>query len=105
MAVLGLALTILIALLTWFFIQRVIINPLHNIMLGTRDVATGHMTQKVKVSGAKEIEELEDAFNQMVEQFQSFTGKLIGRPAVIKKVNQLKLNLVRLQSRSKAVKL
>jgi len=76
MAVLGLALTILIALLTWFFIQRVIINPLHNIMLGTRDVATGHMTQKVKVSGAKEIEELEDAFNQMVEQFQSFTGEI-----------------------------
>jgi len=76
MAVLGLALTILIALLTWFFIQRVIINPLHNIMLGTRDVATGHITQKVKVSGAKEIEELEDAFNQMVEQFQSFTGEI-----------------------------
>lgn len=74
MALLGLALTILIALLTWFFIQRVIINPLHNIMLGTRDVATGHVTQKVAVSGTREIEELEDAFNQMVEQFQSFTG-------------------------------
>nr|MDA8223902.1 HTH domain-containing protein [Desulfitobacterium hafniense] len=27
-------------------------------------------------SGAKEIEELEDAFNQMVEQFQSFTGEI-----------------------------
>lgn len=77
MAELGLALTLLVALLTWFFIQRVIIHPLHNIMLGTRDVATGHNTQKVKVSGAKEIEELEDAFNQMVEQFQLFTGDII----------------------------
>lgn len=76
MAGLGLGLTILIALLTWFFIQRVIIYPLHNITLGTRDVATGHTTEKVKVSGAKEIEELEDAFNQMVEQFQSFTGEI-----------------------------
>ena len=74
MAEIGLALTILVALLTWFFLQKVIIYPLHNIMLGTRDVATGHLTQKIKVSGAKEIEELEDAFNQMVEQIQSLTG-------------------------------
>lgn len=73
MAELGLAITLLVALLTWFFIQKVIIHPLHNIMLGTRDVATGHNTQKIKVSGAKEIGELEDAFNQMVEQLQSFT--------------------------------
>ncbi|MDR3539753.1 MAG: cache domain-containing protein [Desulfosporosinus sp.] len=74
MAEIGLALTILVALLTWFFLQKVIIYPLHNIMLGTRDVATGHITQKIKVSGAKEIEELEVAFNQMVEQIQSLTG-------------------------------
>jgi len=76
MGELGLALTILVALLTWFFIQRVIIHPLHNITLGTRDLATGHLTQKIKVSGAKEIGELEDAFNQMVEQIQSLTGKI-----------------------------
>lgn len=74
MAGLGLGLTILVALITWFFIQKMIIYPLHNITLGTRDVATGHDTEKVKVSGAKEIWELEDAFNQMVERFQSFTG-------------------------------
>jgi len=74
MAEIGLVLTILVALLTWLFLQKVIIYPLHNIMLGTRDVATGHLTQKIKVSGAKEIEELEDAFNQMVEQIQSLTG-------------------------------
>lgn len=76
MAKLGLALTILIALLTWFFIQRVIIHPLHNITLATRDVATGHLTQKIIVSGTKEIEELEDAFNQMLEQLQSLTGEI-----------------------------
>ena len=76
MAEIGLTLTVLVALLTWFFLQKVIIHPLHNIMLGTRDVATGHLTQKIKVSGAKEIEELEDAFNQMVEQIQSLTGEI-----------------------------
>ncbi|MBC2721430.1 cache domain-containing protein [Desulfosporosinus sp.] len=76
MAGIGLALTILVAFLTWFFLQRVIVNPLHNIMLGTRDVATGHLTEKINVSGAKEIGELEDAFNQMVEQIQSLTGEI-----------------------------
>ncbi|HEY8910415.1 MAG TPA: cache domain-containing protein [Desulfosporosinus sp.] len=76
MAEIGLALTILVALLTWFLLQKFIIYPLHNIMLGTRDVATGHLPQKIKVSGAKEIEELEDAFNQMVEQIQSLTGEV-----------------------------
>lgn len=76
MAGLGVALTILVALLTWFTIQRVVIQPLHNIMLGTRDLATGHLTEKIKVSSAKEIGELEDAFNQMVEQIQSLTGKI-----------------------------
>jgi Response regulator of citrate/malate metabolism len=76
MAELGLALTILVALLTWFFLQRVIISPLHNIMLGTQEIATGNHTQKIKPSGAKEIGELEDAFNQMVEQIQSLTTEI-----------------------------
>ncbi|MCO1600545.1 cache domain-containing protein [Desulfosporosinus nitroreducens] len=76
MAELGLVLTVLIALLTWFFLKKVIISPLHNIMLETRDVATGHLTEKVKISGAKEIGELEDAFNQMVEQIQSLTEEI-----------------------------
>ncbi|TGE38229.1 HAMP domain-containing protein [Desulfosporosinus fructosivorans] len=75
-AAIGLALTILVALLAWFFIQRVIFYPLHNITLGTRDMATGHLTEKIKVHSAKEIGELEDAFNQMVEQIQSLTGKI-----------------------------
>ena len=76
MAELGIALTVLVAILAWFFLQKVVIYPLHNIVLGTRDVATGHLTQKIKVSGAKEIGELEDAFNQMVEQIQSLTGEI-----------------------------
>lgn len=76
LAIIGLVLTSLVALISWFFIQKFLIDPLHNIMLGTRDVATGHLTQKLKVSGAKEIEELEDAFNQMVEQLQTLTGEI-----------------------------
>jgi len=76
MAEVGVALTVLIALLAWFFLQKVIIYPLHNIMLGTQEVATGHLPKKINVSGAKEIEELENAFNQMVEQIQALTEEV-----------------------------
>jgi len=76
MALIGLALTVLVALLAWFFLQKVISLPLHNIMLGTREVAIGHPTQKINISGAKEIGELEEAFNQMVEQIQALTEEI-----------------------------
>ena len=73
MAELGLALTLIVALLTWFFLKKVIIVPLDNISLGNQEVATGHFTQRINVSSAKEIEGLEDAFNQRVEQIQALT--------------------------------
>ncbi|WP_407314860.1 cache domain-containing protein [Desulfosporosinus sp. SB140] len=76
LGILGLSLTFIVALITWFFLQKFIIYPLHNIMLGTRDIATGHLTQKIKISGSKEIKELENAFNQMVEQIQSLTSEI-----------------------------
>ncbi|HWQ42301.1 MAG TPA: cache domain-containing protein [Desulfosporosinus sp.] len=76
MAELGLALTIMAALLTWVFIQRVIIFPLHNITLGSRDVAAGQLTEKIESSSPKEIRELEDTFSQMVEQIRSLIGKI-----------------------------
>ncbi len=78
MAFLGAILTLIVGLLAWLFVQKVIINPLHNITLGTWDVATGHATEKVEITGSKEIEELAGAFNQMVERLQSLAGD-IGR--------------------------
>lgn len=76
MAKFGLALTVLIALLTLLFLQKIIVYPLHNIVLGTREVATGHFTQSIDVSGAQEIKEMKAAFNQMVEQIQVLTGEI-----------------------------
>lgn len=76
LAVLGLGLTLLVVLLTWFFIQKVIIRPLHDITLGTLDVATGHATEKIQVTGPKEIGELALAFNQMVERLGSIADEM-----------------------------
>jgi len=76
LAVIGLGATLIVALLTWFFIQKVIINPLRDITLGTRDVATGHATEKVDVTGPKEIGDLAVAFNQMVERLGNIADEM-----------------------------
>lgn len=73
---LGLGLTLVVILLTWFFIQKVIIHPLREITLGTRDVATGHATEKVQVTGPKEIGDLAVAFNQMVERLGNIADEM-----------------------------
>lgn len=72
----GLALIVLGALLTLLFLQKVIVYPLHTIMSGTREAATGHFTQSDDGSGAQEIKELKDSFNQMAEQIQVLTGEI-----------------------------
>jgi methyl-accepting chemotaxis protein len=76
MVLLGIGLTLLVGLLSWFFIQRVIIKPLKEITFGARDVATGHITEKVEVNGPKEIGDLAIAFNLMVERLESIAGQI-----------------------------
>lgn len=76
LALLGLGLTLIVGLVTWFFIQKVVIRPLHEITLGTRDVATGHATEKVNVTGPKEIGDLAVAFNQMVERLGGIADEM-----------------------------
>jgi len=76
MAVIGLAVTILVALLAWFFLQKLNIYPLPNTKLTTPEITPEHLTQRIKVSGAKEIKELEDAFNQMEDQIRALTGEI-----------------------------
>ncbi|MBP1759449.1 MAG: signal protein [Firmicutes bacterium] len=78
-AILGVGITLVVSLLAWFFIERVIIRPLRNITLGTRDLATGHITNKVEVSGPKEIGELASAFNQMIERLENLARGLENR--------------------------
>ncbi|EGW41679.1 HAMP domain protein [Desulfosporosinus sp. OT] len=76
MGTLGLVLTVLIVFLTLRSLRKAIIYPLQNIMSGAQEVATEQLTQSINVSSAKEIKELKDAFNQMVDQIQVLTGEI-----------------------------
>jgi len=77
MAILGLTITLtgLVILLSWIFLRKIIDDPRHKILADTREAATGHLIQSINVSGAKGIEELKGAFNQMAEQIQVLTGE------------------------------
>ena len=77
LALFGLGLTLIVGLVTWFFIQKVVIRPLHEITFGMRDVATEHATEKVNVTGPKEIGDLAVAFNLMVERLEGIALSLI----------------------------
>lgn len=76
LSIFGLGLTLIVVLLTWFFIVRVIIRPLHVITVGTRDLATGYATEKIQVTGPKEIGELAFAFNQMIERLGGIADEI-----------------------------
>lgn len=78
-AILGMGITLIIGIFAWLLIERAIIRPLRNITLGTRDLATGHITEKVTISGPKEIGELASAFNQMIERLENVTKGLEDR--------------------------
>lgn len=71
----GLAVIVLIALLTCFLLRNVITYPWQNIVAGPREAAAG-LTPNANVICAKEIEELKDVFNNMVEQIQALTGEI-----------------------------
>lgn len=87
----GLALIVLVTLFTWLFLKKIIIYPSRNIRIGPRKVVTGHLTQKVNVSRAKEIEELWNVFNQMAEQIQALTGTInrVNNPKNVPTVNDI----------------
>lgn len=88
-AAIGGGITLLVGILAWLFVEKVIIRPLRNITLGTRDLATGHVTEKVDISGPKEIGELASAFNQMIERLENVTKGLENQTEIPEKGQEI----------------
>jgi methyl-accepting chemotaxis protein len=76
LALLGLGVTIFISLVSWFFIQKVVMSPLHEMTIGKRDPALEQANEKVKVINLKEISDLTVTFNQIVERFESLADEI-----------------------------
>lgn len=85
-------LTLIVALIAWFFTQKAIIGPLKQITLGTQQVATGNKIKKIQVDANNEIGELAAAFNQMMDGMQGFAmhiAKVAGNTEKVDEVSVL----------------
>lgn len=74
MVAISAGITLAVAAVGWLFTQRVIIGPLRQITLGTREVAFGsNFPNQVKVTGHNEIGELAAVINQVLEGMQKLS--------------------------------
>ncbi|HHW41045.1 MAG TPA: histidine kinase [Syntrophomonadaceae bacterium] len=76
MGLAGFFCTLLIGAATWFFITRTVVEPLYEVIQGTRNAAVNRAGRPLVVQGSTEIWELTQAFNQMLSQIQVLTSRL-----------------------------
>lgn len=62
---------LLIAVLSWFFVWRVVAVPVRALERGTEHLSAGHLGYQIDVQSRDEIGELADSFNTMSRQLQS----------------------------------
>ena len=62
---------LLIALLSWFFVWRVVGRPVQALTRGTVRLASGHLGYQIDVQSTDEIGELASSFNGMSRELQS----------------------------------
>jgi two-component system NtrC family sensor kinase len=63
----GASLTLLVAGVAGYFVQRVVHRPVLNLTRGTREVASGNLSVRLPVEGSVELASLAEAFNRMAE--------------------------------------
>ncbi|MDP8218004.1 MAG: ATP-binding protein [Candidatus Theseobacter exili] len=64
----GITLTILLV--------RIIVDPIHRLVRGTRQLSEGNLSFKVKVSSSDEIGELAQSFNQMTQSLRTYNNQI-----------------------------
>jgi methyl-accepting chemotaxis protein len=76
----GLAVVILITLITVVFFPGLITKPLHQVIARVNDIAHGEgdLTARLQVARKDELGQLANAFNHFVEKLQSIIGKITG---------------------------
>lgn len=76
MALAGFLCTLLIGIAAWSFITRTVVEPLQEVIQGTRNAAANRAGHPLAVHGSAEIWELTQAVNQILSQFQALTDRL-----------------------------
>lgn len=75
-AVFSTILTMVVAFLGWLFAKRVIIGPIERIAETTKEMVTNSQINKLELNNTKEVADLSNAFNQMVEGLQNIAVQI-----------------------------
>jgi two-component system phosphate regulon sensor histidine kinase PhoR len=65
-----------LGLLTFYFLNQLVLRPLRQIQQGTAAIARGDLDYRLQVHTGDELETLSGEFNRMVEQLQSSYGQI-----------------------------
>ncbi len=76
MAILIIFLVAIITLLLFVFLVRLIVNPVRQLLLGTKRIAGGDLKYRVNVKSNDEIGDLADSFNQMAAELEKSRVKI-----------------------------
>ena len=76
MAILIIFLVAIITLLLFVFLVRLIVNPVRQLLLGTKRIAGGDLKYRVNVKSNDEIGDLADSFNQMASELEKSRVKI-----------------------------
>ena len=68
---------ILLAFILGVFISQRVVEPVNQLIAGTRYVAEGHLHHRVQVGGQDEISELANSFNNMAQSLEESRQKLV----------------------------
>ena len=66
-----------ISLLSWFFVWRLVGQPLKRLTAGTKELADGNLGYQLAVDSSDEAGELATSFNRMSLQLQSANGQIV----------------------------
>ena len=86
---------IIVSILISFFLIRVLLNPIKELLLGTKKIAAGDLSYRVPLTSSDELSDLAESFNSMAQDLKSYVDELNNE-----KQDLLKLKIM-LEQRSK----
>lgn len=88
------AVAMLLVILMGYIISRLIINPLHSLMLTSQAIAGGDLTQRTGVSSRDEIGSLAQSFDEMTRRLQERTVELERANAILEQMDKTKESFI-----------
>lgn len=70
-----------------FFLSRIVVNPINQLLTATEKITGGHYGQRLSVSGSAEFARLADAFNKLASSLRSKDLQVVEQVSALEKAN------------------